>query len=206
MIPDELLATAPSSAPAFVPSPTGERFMAAVANGPPTEMRVLLLEGPRGEGKTTDAIYAVLELSDRLRREGREIFLPVKVAVVRDTWVSLERTTLRSFEEQRVRGLPVVFTNGRREAKIEFDVPLVEFFFFGLDRPEDADKFQGFSCGVLWIEEPAPAAGLTAGVPIESIAIGATSVRQPGVPPRILLTMNPPDSDSWTIKVEERLR
>ena len=206
MIPEEFLATAPSSAPAFEPSPTAERFMAAVANGPPTEMRLLVLESSRGEGKTTSTIYAVLELAERLRREGREAFLPVRVAVVRDTWVSLERTTLRSFEEQRMRGLPVIFTHGRREARIEFDVLLAEFFFFGLDRPEDADKFQGFSCGVLWIEEPAPAAGLTAGVPIESLAIGATSVRQPGVPPRILLTMNPPDSDSWVLKVEERLR
>lgn len=201
----DIFDTVPTGSPAYVPSPTAERFIGAVANGPLEEMRLLILMASRGEGKTTAAIYSVLELADRLRREGRGAALPIRVATIRDSWVNLERTTLVSFEENRLKGLPVAFRNGRREAIVEFDMPLCHFYFFGLDRPEDADKLQGFSCGALWIEEPAPAADLATGVPAESLGIGATSLRQDGVPPRILLTLNPPDPDHWVLRVEEHL-
>ena len=155
---------------------------------------------------TTTGIYACMELAARVQRErGDAANLPLRVACVRDTFENLQRTTLISFDEQRQKGLPVEFMDGRKQAMIAYDRPLVHFFFFGLDRPEDADKLQGFSCAVLWIEEAAPAAGLASGVSSAVLGIGGTSLRQDGIPPRILITMNPPDDDHWTLEVEKHL-
>ena len=155
---------------------------------------------------TTAGIYACLELAARLAREDRGLALPLRIAVVRDTWVNIQRTTLVSFEENRAKGLPIEFREAGREAIIGFDRPYCHFYFFGLDRPDDADKLQGFACGVLWLEEVAAAAGLATGVPPDVLGLGATSLRQAGVPYlRVLLTLNPPDEDHWVLKVEEEL-
>ena len=191
----------------YIPSSTCERFILATKHGPVDEMRVLILTGPRGEGKTTSGLYACVALAQRLVSEGRTDLLPLRVAVVRDTWINLERTTLVSFRENARRGLPLQFKDQGREAIVgEEGVPIVHFYFFGLDRPADSDKLQGFSCGVLWLEEVAPAAELATGIPKEALGIGGTSVRQEGVPPRILCTLNPPDADHWILSVESALQ
>ena len=41
----------PALAPIYAPSPTAEEAIRAFANGPRTELRLIELEGPRGEGK-----------------------------------------------------------------------------------------------------------------------------------------------------------
>ena len=75
-----------------------------------------------------------------------------------------------------------------------------------MDSRDDADKLQGFQCGILWLEEVAPAAELAAGMPPpETLGIGGTSLRQTGIPRRILVTMNPPDEEHWIMKVEQTL-
>ena len=130
---------------------------------------------------------------------------PSRLFVIND-FILTHNTTIVSFEEMRSKGLPIEFRDSGREAIIAYDVPLLHFYFFGLDRPEDADKLQGFQCGILIIEEAAPAAGLANGVAPEALGIGATSLRQMGVPPRILMPMNPPPDDHWVIKVEEYLQ
>ncbi len=196
------LENAPADAPCFSPSPTVEEFLQSVVCGPPEPMRLLLLQGPRGEGKTTAAIWALLQLAQRLVAEGKGRLLPVRVACVRDTWANLERTTLVSFEENAQKGMPLQFLNGRKEAKLG---NWVHVYFFGLDNRQDCDKLQGFQCGVLWLEEVAPAAELAVGIPSESLAIGITSVRQAGVPKRVIVTFNPPDEDHWIMTVEKTL-
>ena len=47
-----------------------------------------------------------------------------------------------SFEENRTKGLPVEFRNGATEAVIEYDRPLVHFWFFGLDHPGDESRLR----------------------------------------------------------------
>ena len=189
---------------AYIPSPTCADFIVATREGPIDEMRVLLLRGPRGVGKTTAGIWACNALADRVAAEDPTA-LPVVAAVVRDTWVNLERTTLRSFDQAKRKGLEMSFADGRKQAIIgPEDAPFVHFYFFGLDKPEDAEKLQGFECGVIWPEEVAPAAGISGGLPA-SVIIGGTSIRQSGVPPRLLMTMNPPDKNHWSLKVEQYL-
>lgn len=203
---EEWAVTARSAAPSFIPSPTGEEFICAVMMGPPGELRLLILEGSRGEGKTSSGVMACLALAERLLREGRRADLPLRVAVVRDTWTNLERTTIESFEELRRKGLALTWKDGHREAVVPYGpADLVHFWFFGLDSRDDADKLQGFSCGVYWLEEVAPAAGLASGIPVEALGLGVTSVRQARIPPRLLVTMNPPDADHWIVRVEEQL-
>lgn len=202
------LNVAPEGAPRYIPSPTMEDFILAVRQGALTEMRVVILLGSRGEGKTCAATMSFLLLADRVRREVGTHALPVVVGCIRDTWENLRRTTIVSLETTaRMQGLQIQWRNDQHEAVFHVGgQPAVHIYFFGLDRPADADKLQGFTCGVLWAEEVAPAAGLEAGVPAESIGIGSTSVRQDFVPPRIVITMNPPDRDHWIMRAEETLR
>jgi len=156
----------------YVPSPTCAKFIRATRHGPLDEMRVLILRGARGEGKTSGGLWACMALAERLAVESPEI-LPLRVGVVRDTWTNLERTTLVSFEENARLGLELEFLNGRREARVACaGTDFVHFWFFGLDRPDDADKLQGFACGILWLEEVAPAARVASGVPASVVGIG----------------------------------
>ena len=196
-----------ADAPAYIPSPTAELIIAACAEGPPGELRVLILSGARGDGKTTSMVMAVIELAERMRRDGYGHVLPIRVACLRDTWVSLRRTTLATIEELQRKGLPVEWRDGQHEAVIAFDQPYVHLFFLGLENQADFDKLQGFQCAVFWIEEPAPAAGLSSGIPDIALGLGVTCLRQPGVPfYRLLISMNPPDRDHWVLSVEERLK
>jgi hypothetical protein len=191
--------------PHYVPSKTVEEFIYAVLEGPPLEWRLLILQGARGEGKTTGVIMACAAMAEELRVKGFKEF-PLIVAVVRDTWENLKRTTLAAFKENRARGMPIeIFDGGKQATFGNPESPAVHFWFFGLDQAADADKLQGFTCGILVLEEVAPAAGLATGVPPEALGIGATSVRQAGVLKRILVPMNPPDEDHWILKVEKHL-
>lgn len=185
---------------AYVPSNTVEDFILSVANGPRSEFRVLALDSSRGEGKTSAAIYAIIALGQRMIAEGFARLLPIRVAVVRDTWINLSRSTLATFEKNARKGLDIQLVDGGREARLRSGPDqLAHFFFFGIDNRDDVDKLQGFECGVLWLEEVAPGAELDQGIPAETFGAGATSVRQEGVPKRILLTYNPPDEDHWPI-------
>jgi hypothetical protein len=199
---DSYLETAPADAPIMSASPTMADFIGACSGGSNEPLRLLMLQGPRGEGKTTAGIYACLALAERMIHEGKRHLLPIRVAVVRDTWTNLERTTLVSFEENAAKGLELIWKEGRKEAIMP---PWCHFYFFGLDNRKDVDKLQGFQCGVLWLEEVAPAAELATGIPSESLAVGVTSVRQNGVPKRVLVTFNPPDEDHWILNVEKIL-
>jgi len=129
---------------------------------------------------------------------------PTHLYVMND-FIVTHNTTLRSFDQAKRKGLEISFHDGRKQAIIgPEDAPFVHVYFFGLDKPEDAEKLQGFECGVIWPEEVAPAAGVSGGLPA-SVIIGGTSIRQPGIPPRLLMTMNPPDKNHWSLKVEHYL-
>src|SRR3990167_7979561 len=146
---------------------------------PTREMRMLMLMSSRGEGKSTASIYACLEIADRMIREGYQWALPLRVAVIRDTWINLQRTTLVSFEQARAKGLPLEFAEGGRQITlIDQGRAVVRWVLFGIDQPKDVDNLQGFEGGVLWPEEVAPAAGFTSGVPKEVLGVGVSSLRQ----------------------------
>ena len=163
--------------------------------------------GPRGEGKTTTGIFGALAHA----MEHDSALWPIRWAVIRDTWENLKSTTISSLrlvvgqyklaEEGLGLKEPKVVAIGTTSSAGAFR-PLVEFNFFGLDRPEDANRLQGFEAGGAWIEEPAPAADIASGVPEDSL-IAVSSLRQRGVRPRVQITMNPPDAHHWTIKYRD---
>lgn len=190
-------------APTYIPSPNAEEFILATRNGPAIERRVLILMANRGAGKTSCAICAIVALATRIRDESPAA-LPLIVAVVRDSFVNLERTTMQTIREFERKGLPMEWLDqGRQAISAEGGKPLIHWHFFGMDRPADTDKYQGFTSGVLWLEEVAAAADLSAGIPSAAFGLGIASLRQPDVPKRCLITMNPPDEDAWILKVEE---
>ena len=197
----------PSLAPTYAPSPTAEEAIRAFACGPMTELRLIEIEGPRGEGKTTAGIWSCAALAERVIADGYIKALPIKVGLIRDTWVNIQRTTVDAFRQAKAKGAPLEFKRDDHECIMygATGLPLVHFYFFGLDRPDQADNLQGFQCGILWLEEIAPAATMSAGIPAEALGLGVTSVRQEAIPGRILLTFNPPPPDHWVTKIEETL-
>ena len=201
----ELDRTEVAVTPGYIPSPTAEEFIWAVREGPVAELRVLIVQSSRGEGKTTSAAVAIMTLAERVSQEWPDR-LPVRAAVIRDSWVNLERTTIESLRDLGRKGLAIDWRDQGRQAVIgSAERPLVHLHFFGLDRPEDADKLQGFEASVLWLEEGAPAAGFESGIPAEAFGLGVTSLRQRGIPKRVLVSMNPPDGDAWILHVEDLL-
>lgn len=196
----------PEGAPMYVPSSTAEDFIHACASGPASEFRVLVLMGSRGSGKTTAVVYAMIALAHRLIQDGLAARLPLRVAVIRDTFENLLRTTVASLRKQSARGVPIALFDGQKQAYVGPEAaPWLHLYFFGMDNRSDVDKLQGFECSVLWPEEVAPGAELDVGIPAEVFGMGATSVRQEGVPHRILMSMNPPDSDHWSLQVDQVL-
>lgn len=154
---------------------------------------------------TTTAAVAILALAERVQVEA-PMRLPIRVAVIRDSWVNLERTTVQSLRDLGRKGADIVWKDQGRQAVITSSgTQVAHLHFFGLDRAEDADKLQGFEASVLWLEEVAPAAGFEAGIPAEAFGLGVTSLRQRGVPKRVLVSMNPPDEDAWILHVEDLL-
>src|SRR5438552_69299 len=164
-------------------SPTIDRFVYCDAD-------VAVLYGARGEGKTTGAISRIIRLS----YESPEAW-PVRWPVVRDTWVNLKRTTIPTLEEGHRRGWwHAEFSEGGMECVLNHGV--AKLFLWGMDHDRDASKFQSFEAGGLWLEEPAAAADMTSGIPASVLALGQSSLRQPGVRRySAQITMNPPDSD-----------
>lgn len=161
---------------------------------------VQILMGPRSEGKTTGGIWKPLFVTEGLP----ETALPLKVAVVRDTWTNLRRTVMDTLHEQARHGLQIRFFADGSECLVGGN--RVHLVFLGMDRPESINKLQGLGAGVLWIEEPAPAADVSGGIPEEVFGVGVTSLRQPNVPHWVQITMNPPDEDHWIMGLQGRLR
>lgn len=174
-------------------SPTITRFVRS-------NVDVAMLYGARGEGKSCGGISRVLRLS----AESPQAW-PVRWMVVRDTWVNISRTLLPTLKHGHKMGW---WTCEFRDAETEciLNDGLAHLFFWGMDNDRDANKFQGFEAGGLWLEEPAPAADINSGIPASVLALGASSLRQPGVKyPSVQITMNPPDDDHWTLELAEQL-
>jgi hypothetical protein len=161
---------------------------------------VLILQGPRSEGKSWVGVLRLLHQAAKLGGS----LLPLRVGVIRDTWVNLQRTVITSINEMAGRGLAVQWLEDQREAIL--GQGLVHCLFFGLDRVAEVSKFQGLGLGALWLDDPAPAADVSGGIPVEVFAVGVTSLRQAGVPGWVQITQNPPDADHWTVTIRQVLR
>ena len=158
------------------------------------EEEVAILVGPRREGKSVAGIAAIIRHRQRMRGAGA-----LKAAIVRDTWTNLSRTVMETLREGHISGWwDVEFREGGTEAWIN-GVEGSHVWFFGMDRPADANKFQSFEAGLVSIEEPAPAADLASGVPVDVFGMAVSSLSQVNVPPRLQIVMNPSDEEHWPL-------
>lgn len=177
----------------IVLSPTVWQFVNSRAD-------IAIIRGPRREGKTVGALAAIIDHA-KFYPDAH----PIKWAIVRDTWTNLQRTVMETLQDGHNRSWwEVEWSEGGTQAILNGGV--ARLYLIGMDRPSDANKFQGLEIGGLLIDEPAPAADLASGVPVEVLAMGLTSMSQPGVKPRILMPMNPPDEEHWTEHLREYLQ
>ena len=176
-------------------SPTVWKFVCSDAE-------VVIIRGPRREGKSVGAVARIIRIAQEGIAQGAAG--PMRVAAVRDTWKNLSRTVIETLKEGHKHGWwDVQFMASDTEAVMNDG--LVHFSFFGMDRPADANKFQGFEAATLWIDEPAPAADLSSGVPADVFGIGLSSLSQRGFRASVQLSMNPPDRKHWTLHVADYL-
>lgn len=182
----------PETGTRIVLSPTVSKFVLSRADA-------VLLYGPRREGKTTGAVAAILHHAERYPDAQ-----PIKWAAVRDTWTNLNRTVMETLREGAARGWwDVEFTQQGTEAILNGGV--ARLYLLGMDRPADANRFQGLELGGVWIDEAAPAADLTSGVPVDVFAMAISCTSQARCQPRVQITTNPPDEDSWVIQLPQEL-
>ena len=161
-----------------------------------SDVEVPILMASRREGKTVGGIAAIIHHRDRMQSAG-----VLKAAIVRDTWRNLQRTICETMREGHIREWwDVEFREGGTEAWLNGSEG-VHVWLFGMDRPADANKFQSFEAGLVSIEEPAPAADLASGVPVDVFGMAVSSLSQVNVPPRLQIIMNPPDEEHWTLEV-----
>ena len=170
-------------------SPTVWKFVCSDAD-------VAIAVGPRGCGKSTGAIARMIRVANEGIAAGTAP--PMEVGAVRDTWVNVERTMSATLAEGLRRGWwDCHFYDQGRQALLNDG--LIHLSFFGMDRPADANKFQGYQASIIWIDEPAPAADLASGVPSSVFSMGVSSLRQTGFKHSVQISMNPPDEAHWPL-------
>jgi len=183
---------APGQVKIYTPTPTIARCMRS-----PAIFR-LLVSG-RGEGKSSGSLMTIVTHAQK-QDPAR---WPLKFAALRDTRRNLGLTTAATIKEWFPEGLASFWVGKDLEpeyAQIRLHPeqnPVVEFFFFGCDNPRDYSKFQSFECDGVWMEEPAPAADISGGIPGDALAIAVTSMRK-SAQPLVIIAENPPDGSDWT--------
>lgn len=177
-------------APTIRLTPTCSRFVKTLSD-------IVVLYGPRGEGKSVAGMVGMLYHAERQQAR------PVKWAAVRDTWVNLERTVLETIKEGVRDGWwTAEYVNGGEQVWINGD--RIQLYCFGMDTLPDANKFQGLQLAGLWIDEAAPAADLSSGVPVIVPQMAISSMRQRGVDQwRVQITQNAPDEEHWSMHLRD---
>lgn len=181
----------------YTPSPTCEQFIMRNA-------LINLIYGPRGEGKTSAGLMAAIYHALQTPRP----LWPLGWALVRDTRRNIGITTARTILEWIPR--PHSVWRGKQDEPESILIlldrqPCIQFDCFGVDSPQDLNRFQSYEAsGGIWIEEPAPAATnsetLSSGIAETVLAVAITSARG-SLHPRLQITMNPPSADHWTAQL-----
>ena len=130
---------------------------------------------------------------------------PLVVACVRDTRANIGITTVPSIKEWWPDGIMSQWTGKEFAPEVATILgpeqsPLLRFHFFGCDSNADMNRFQSFECDVLYVEEPAPAAGVSGGISGDTVGVAITSQRRETLALCVIAT-NPPDGDHWVAQV-----
>lgn len=191
-----LPSTLPLSAPSELDSRLREvawQFAYAVATGAARELACF---GARGDGKSWAALWAMVMHAAEHSRHGYA--LPVTWLGLRDTFANHRLTTKKSLQgtawPARARW---VLSDGDHLATFVLDgVPLVELYLIGADSPSDAERVRT-ECHGLWVDEPAPAMGLSAGISEELYLIACSSQRLETHAHVAMVTSNYAEEDHW---------
>ena len=178
----------------YYPSP-------AVARCLRSEKTFRLLIGPRGEGKTVGSLMTIYTYALALPRQR----WPIIVACVRDTRTNIGITTVPSIKEWWPEGIASTWTGKEFAPEVgeilaDDGTALIRFHFFGCDSVADMNRFQSFECDVLYIEEPAPAAGVSGGISGDVVGVAVTSQRRESLA-LVVIATNPPDGEHWVAQI-----
>ena len=152
---------------------------------------VNLIFSSKGEGKTFACVVACIKHAERCGK-------PIRGAVVRDTHTNIKISTMRSIQDALSLGT-YKFKDDFKHLKIYSD-PSVELDMFGIDDLNAVSRLQGPEYAIIWLEEPAPIADAENAGLSEDVFNAALAAcgRQRGVIPRLLISMNPGNTDHWT--------
>ena len=132
---------------------------------------------------------------------------PIRWALVRDTRRQIGISTARTIIEWVPPPYSIYKGKDNEPEAITILIgnqPAIIFDCFGVNTPDDLNRFQSYEAGGVWIEEPAAAATNSefsvTGVSETVLAVAITSLRKSRIP-RIQISMNPPPADHWTAQL-----
>lgn len=167
----------------FIPNPTQHQFITSRAEADVFACRI-------GEGKSAGLVWAL--------RYHVAHNPGARHALIRDTTVNLERTTMKEFFKWFPPGIMGSYKADTKTFTWASGIAQGEVIFLGLDDAGDASKLQSLELAGFAIDEPAPAVG-SAGVDELIFDVGMGRLRQPDMNWYIAkLAENNPDESHWT--------
>jgi hypothetical protein len=154
-----------------------------------SQATVVVLIGPKGEGKTYGAMASIFTHARRFKE-------PIRGAIVRDRFTNIQRHTIPSI----IKAVGNVVTFHRDGALMKG--PNFECDLFGVDDLGDVQNIHGSEYMFVWMEEPAPVFEVgSAGVREEVFDMCyARGGREEGAIDKVFVTMNPASKAHWTWK------
>lgn len=169
----------------FFPNPLQKQFIESRAEADLFSSRV-------GEGKSTALAWAIYY---HTRHNPGAIW-----AVIRDTWVNLEQTTMKTFFEWFPPGVFGSYKASTKTFTWAEGVAHGEVQFLGMDDQADATRLMSRELAGFAMDEPAPAIS-SGGIDEMIFDIGLTRLRQSGMKwYGVKLAENNPDETHWTYR------
>ena len=170
----------------FNPNPVQRGFIQSRAKAD-------LFSARMGEGKSTALVWSIFHHTKH--NPGAQW------ALIRDTWDTLESTTMAEFFKWFPPGICGEYVSSRKTFTWRMaGMGGGKVKFIPMDDPQDASKLQSLPLAGFAIDEPAPAAD-TGGVSQEIFDIGMSRLRQPGMNYYgAKLATNNPDESHWSYK------
>ena len=157
----------------------------------------VMAQGARGDGKSIGGGATWLLYAHRHQQEGGA--LPVRVLVASNTFTEHRMKLCRTLEEPLWRGLWQPSQDQHVWTASLGGVAYVVLELIGVEDQTGLDRMRQ-AAHALWLEEAAPAGTelLSAGLPLDALLIGGTSLRLPSYHHPILVTTNPGSEAHWT--------